>query len=129
LFIGVFQELSMRNLWNSAPDYSNLLNECNLFYREYLLVSIYFLLKKGEEIMKKDFISQLKLLLNLCRPGKHSQKGNSAKEKEYEDITIQEYDPYIEGLTKQVNIPEQTGSKNSPPSNNHSLAFNAADNS
>lgn len=79
--------------------------------------------------MKKDFISQLKLLLNLCRPGKHSQKGNSAKEIEYEDITIQEYDPYIEGLTKQVNIPEQTGSKNSPPSNNHSLAFNAADNS
>jgi len=79
--------------------------------------------------MKKDLISRFKLLLNLCRPGKHSQEGNSAKEKQYEDISIQEYDPYIEGLTKQVNIPEQNNNDNRPVSNNNSLAFNAGNNS
>lgn len=50
--------------------------------------------------MEKKLLSKLKSLLNLYRPEKYSKKDCSVNDQRYisniKDITIQEYDPYIE---------------------------------
>lgn len=66
--------------------------------------------------MKKILSNQLKSLLNLCRPDKYPKKDHSLNKKKNlsntEDFIIQEYDPYIEGITKQANSSEQSGNYN-----------------
>ena len=80
--------------------------------------------------MEKKLLSKLKSLLNLYRPEKYSKKDCSVNDQRYisniKDITIQEYDPYIEGLTKQLNNPEQSGNDNQLRSYNNAMSINTA---
>ncbi len=80
--------------------------------------------------MKKKLLSKLKSLLNLYRSENYSKKDYSIYDQRHisdiKDITIQEYDPYIEGLTKQLNNPERSSNDNQVRSYNNKIAINTA---